>query len=64
MFGLFSYLEDFLGDYRRYSRLCAELGDVVAYGRHQLSHPHHGDQKKRSSKAKARRLAKTRRRRR
>lgn len=57
---MFDYLEGL-----RYSlyRLCSGGVDVAIYGRRQLSHPHRSNRRKRGGKAKAGRLAKTRRRR-
>lgn len=57
MFETYGYLSDVMA-----RLLWAGLGDVVTYGRRRLSHPHRSDRKKKGANAKARRLAKTRRR--
>ena len=58
MFGYFS--EPYLGYGRMLASLCRG-GDVVAYGRRLLSHPHRSDRKKKGGKAKAKRRAKSKR---
>lgn len=43
---------------------CCDGGDVVAYGRQCLAHPHRSDRRKKSQRAKAQRRAKGKRRKR
>ncbi len=63
MFGIFDYFQESYQSFRQMARLCWNGGDIAAYGRQRLSHPHHSSRKRKGRRSKAQRWAKTRRRR-